>query len=293
MNYVKRIKIGFGCVTILAVGLYSLVYLFSETRINRRYSIRIAPVTVPTDTVSLFEGKRLFISRGCSDCHGNDMGGKIFVDDPIVGTLSGSNLTRGKGGIGNTYEALDFVRAIRYGIASDGKPLIYMPSQEYNAMNDDQLGAIIAYIRSAPAVDNVPPLNLGPLMRIGFLAGKIPLLPAEIIDHQAKRPPVIAMGATVEYGKYLVNTCTGCHGKDLAGGAVPGAPSSFPKASNITNDPEIGIGRWTEADFFKAMREGKRPDGSQIDPFMPWKNFVQMTDVEIKAIWYYLQTIQP
>lgn len=293
MKLMKWMGIVLGSCILLAVAAYGVVYLLSAYRINKIYNPRIQTVAILTDAESVVEGKRLFISRGCSDCHGSNLGGNVFVDDFVVGTLAGSNLTKGKGGIGNTYKYIDFVRAIRHGIAPDGRPLIYMPSQEYYAMNDAQLGAIIAYIRSVPAVDNAPPLSVGPLLRLGLLTGDIPVLPAELIDHEAKRPPAIAMGASVEYGKYLVNTCTGCHGKELAGGAVPGTPPSFPKASNITLGPEAGIGRWTEADFFKAMREGKRPDGSQIDPFMPWRNFSQMTDMELKAIWYYLQTMQP
>lgn len=282
--------IGLSVLMTVILGLYGFIYLQSEARIQEIYPIPVQTVAIPTDNASLIEGKRLFISRGCSDCHGDNLSGKIFIDDPVVGTLAGSNLTSGKGGIGSHYKEVDFIRAIRHGIAPDNKPLIYMPSQEYHAMNDEQLGAIIAYIRSAPPVSNNPPMKLGFLMRLNFLLGKVPLLAAEIIDHQAINSPV-TLGATVEYGQYLMNGCMGCHGKDLSGGPVPGAPATFPKASNLTKDPKASISQWTEGDFFKAMRQGIRPDGSKIDAFMPWKNFSQMTDTELKAIWLYLQTL--
>ncbi|MFA6986256.1 MAG: cytochrome c, partial [Arenimonas sp.] len=53
------------------------------------------------------------------------------------------------------------------------------------------------------------------------------------------------------------------------------------------------LGGWQEADFFRALREGKRPDGSAIDPFMPWQAFAKMSDDEIASLWAYLQTVPP
>jgi hypothetical protein len=54
-----------------------------------------------------------------------------------------------------------------------------------------------------------------------------------------------------------------------------------------------GIGAWTEADFVRAMRVGKRPDGSAINTFMPWEIFRGMTDDELNAIWLYLRSVPP
>ena len=82
----------------------------------------------------------------------------------------------------------------------------------------------------------------------------------------------------MEYGGYLatIGGCRGCHGLALAGDANPDAP-------------DITVGRlasWTEEDFFRALREGLRPDGSAIDPEkMPWVTERPMTDDEIRAVW--------
>ena len=59
-------------------------------------------------------------------------------------------------------------------------------------------------------------------------------------------------------------------------------------ASNIT---PAGIGSWTEADFLRALREGVRPGGTPIDPAMPVRYTKEMTDVELRAVWAYLQTV--
>jgi len=75
-----------------------------------------------------------------------------------------------------------------------------------------------------------------------------------------------------------------------AGQHVPGTPPSFPDSQNLT---PANLGKWTNADFRRALREGKRPDGSNIDKFMPWPAFSKMTDEEIDALWAYLQTLPP
>jgi len=90
-------------------------------------------------------------------------------------------------------------------------------------------------------------------------------------------------------GRYLADIagCHGCHGTGLSGGPVAGPPG-LPPASNLTT---AGIGDWTEADFVRAMRNGRRPDGSSLDPFMPWEVFGKMTDDELHALWLYLRSV--
>jgi cytochrome c553 len=88
----------------------------------------------------------------------------------------------------------------------------------------------------------------------------------------------------VEYGRYLatIGGCRACHGAALAGDANPDAP-------------DITVGRlagWSEADFFRSLREGRRPDGTAIDPEkMPWLRSGLMTDDEIRAVWAYMRSV--
>ena len=67
-------------------------------------------------------------------------------------------------------------------------------------------------------------------------------------------------------------------------------PPGVPPASNLT---PTGIGKWSRDDFSRAVREGRRPDGSQLAEFMPWKAFAGMTDDEIAALWAYLRSVPP
>jgi mono/diheme cytochrome c family protein len=222
------------------------------------------------------------------------MGGDVFIDFAILVKLSADNLTTGRGGVGASYSDEDWVRAIRHGIGPNRKPLLFMPSHEYNVLSDGDVAALIAYIRQLPAVDNeLPDNSVGPLGRFLYVTGKLPLVPAELIDHDAPRAAAPEPGVTPAYGAYLATGCTGCHGNGLSGGAIPGAPPGTPVPTNITPDPETGIGNWSETDFFRAMREGKRPDGTAIDPFMPWQTLAKMTDDEIRALWLYLHGLAP
>lgn len=64
-------------------------------------------------------------------------------------------------------------------------------------------------------------------------------------------------------------------------------------ASNITPDPESGIGKWSEANFIRAMRTGVTPDGHVLDAQMPWAAFQKITDRDLKSLWAYLKTVTP
>lgn len=282
-----KVIVGFFVVIALAIAA---VYGVSSSRMNKQYDVAATPLTVPSDADSISEGHRLYVSRGCIDCHGDDLSGRVIMDNPAIGKLTGANLTAGKGGAASTMSDGDLARAIRNGVGANGRALIFMPATDYKGMSDEDAGKIIAYIRSASPVDKASPSQqVGPMARVLFVAGKLPLLvTAELVDHQAKAPAQVAVAETVEYGRYIAQMCTGCHGVELTGGPIPGGAPDWPPAKNIT---AAGIGQWSESDFITAIRTGVRPDGSAIKPPMPWKNLSAMTDVELKALWLYLKTV--
>src|SRR6185503_9165667 len=193
-----------GVVLVLAVAGVA-VYGISESRLNRTISAPTDAVTVPTDTTSIQRGQHLAAAVAtCIDCHGPTLSGRVFVDDPALGRVTAPNLTRGRGGVGATFSDADFVRAIRYGVDPSGRPLLIMPADDYTHFSDADLGAIIAYVRSLPPVDNALPGNeLRALGRVLFAAGQLPLQPADNIDHTAARPPAPPAGVTPQYGAYL------------------------------------------------------------------------------------------
>jgi mono/diheme cytochrome c family protein len=239
-------------------------------------------------------GRHLVESRySCTECHGQDFGGGVMVDDPMLGRLLGPNITAGRGGKTATYAPADWDRIVRHGIKPDGKPAA-MPSGDFQAMSDRELSDVIAYIRSMPAVDaEVPPPSLGPLGTVLVATGKLPLSADLIPDHRGSHavlPP--PEEATVEFGRHLAAVCTGCHGPNLAGGKVPGGDPSWPPAANLTPVPG-GLGAWSYDQFVEAMRAGRRPDGTGLQPPM---NMVtsytaKMSDTEMEALWLYLRSL--
>ena len=278
---------------VLVVIALASVYIISNKRINKLYEVDVASLDILTDEETIARGKHIAIIRGCLGCHKENGAGGIFIDSPVIANLYASNLTSGKGGIGQ-YSDDDWVRAIRHAVAPDDKPLLFMPSYEYNALGKEDLAALIAYFQSLPAVDNELANNkVGPLGRILFLAGQFPLVPAEQIDHAAAIPQAPKARVSVDYGEYLATSCIGCHGESFSGGVIPGTPPETPMGTNLTPDKATGLGTWTEADFITALRKGKLPDGSELNPFMPWQDTKEMTNKEIRALWLYFQSLPP
>jgi cytochrome c553 len=291
MKMLKWAGLSLLAIVVLALGV---VYGLTEMRFRRTYSSPEHPIPVITDAQTLARGEHLATIRGCADCHGPGLGGQVFLDIPILARLYATNLTSGAGGVAEAFEPVDWERAIRHGIRPDGKPLLFMPSHEFYPLSDEDLSALVSYIESLPPVNNEKtPNRVGPLGRFLVAAGQIDtFVPAELIDHDAPRPTAPSPGRTAEYGGYLATGCVGCHGANFSGGRIPGAPPEFLPTANLTPHP-TGLADWEEADFIRLMREGRRPDGSQVDPQMPWQGLGRMTDDELAALWLYLRSVEP
>lgn len=288
---VKWIGIVIGGLLLLVIIAGAALYAIGTSKFNKIHNIKAESIVVPMDSAAVVRGKHIAITLLCADCHNSNLGGKLFIEESQMGTVYAPNLTTGKGGIGDKYIDADWVRAIRHGIRKDGRAIMIMPANFYNNLNEQDLGDLIAYLKQLPAVDNVlPDREVGPLARVisVFDDG---LLPANVIDHTTSIAAAVEPGVTVAYGEYKAGVCRACHGENLAGGLVHGPPGTPPSA-NITPDPEYGIGAWSEADFFTALRNGKRPNGEKISDAMPG-SFGKMTDDELRAIWLYLQSVRP
>jgi cytochrome c553 len=254
----------------------------------KTYNVEVPEVIIPTDELSIARGKHLVERVSlCTECHDKDLGGKMVSDDFPFGRLAATNLTRGRGGIGNEYKDEDYVRALVHGVRRDRHSVLFMPSADYRFTEPD-LAAIIAYIRSVPPVAReYPQPSIGPMARALGIAGKFPLFVAELIDHQnvtfARQADVTN---PVAAGDYLISTagCRGCHRPDFTGGAGPP-----PGASNLT---PVGIGGWTETDFIRAIREHKRPNGTAVAEEMP-RIYGTMSDDDLRKIFAFLQTVPP
>ncbi len=237
-------------------------------------------------------GQHLVVSRtGCNGCHGNDFGGATIIDVALVAHWVAPNLTTGEGSATKGFTANDWDRAVRHGVRRNGRTSS-MPSGDYINLTDHELSDIVAYIRSLPPVNkDMGAVKLGPVF--SFVIATDPnVFVAAKLDHDkphAVEPP--AEAPSVALGEHIVQVCRGCHGQQLSGGKLAGDPD-MPIVANITPH-ETGLKSWSEADFIRALREGKRKDGTSISKMMPWQGYGQMTDTELKAVWAYLQTVPP
>ena len=292
----KRIFRGLGIALGALVGLLVLgvavVYGVSSSRLSKQYEVEPEPVTLSSDSAVIARGRHLAVARlGCADCHAADLGGQVMIESAAFGRIVAPNLTDGQGGVGARYDDADWIRAVRHGVAADGRALVIMPSTEFNRLSREDLVAVLSYVDQVPPVDRThPETEVGPIAR-AMVAFSNTALPARALDHDAPFPAAPVEEVSVEYGRYLAATsgCQACHGPDLSG-APSHEPGGVP-AANLT--PAGRVGQWSESDFIQAMREGKRPDGSAIDPAMPWKAMGRMTDLELQAIYAYIRSLPP
>ncbi|MFN8456053.1 MAG: c-type cytochrome [Anaerolineae bacterium] len=292
-KFLKRIGILLGLLIVLIVSGVVIIYIRSEAVMNKTYSVAAPELEIPTDGVTLERGKHLVTAASvCIECHGENLAGTVFVDDPAMGRIVAPNLTTGKNGVGGQLSNADFARVLRYGVLPDGKSVRVMPSDDYSHLNDADLAAIIAYVRSLPPVDSdLPPTEIRPFGRLLLALGQLPIMIAERIEFNQVGNPALTPAANVEYGRYLadVSGCTGCHGPGLSGGTIPGTPPDWPQAANLT--PSGPLGQWDEADFIQTIRTGLTPTGERLADEMPWKNYAKMSDDELQALWLFVHSV--
>lgn len=286
----KWLGIGLGGLIGLIILAALVLSFIGNAQLNKTVDIQPEAIPIPTDAASLERGEHL-VKVACTSCHGEDLSGQPLLDDPAIGRVFSANLTSGQGGVGASYEDVDLIRSIRHAVSKNGRRLVIMPSDAFINFSKEDLGAVIAYLRTVPPVDHEiskPELTfMGRVLLAAGMFGKI--FPADYLDHNQAYTSMPEIGANPEYGAYLATFCETCHGEDL-GGAQPGDPES-PFAPNLTQGGEL-VG-WTETDFIQTLRTGVTPSGHLLNPmYMPWDSFGKFDDEELSAIWMYLQSVQ-
>lgn len=265
----------------------------ADSKLERRLELKVAAITLPGDATALERGRYLFASRGCTDCHGAKGGGRVVIDDGQGLFVRGPNISQGASTVAN-YQVEDWVRAIRHGVKPSGRPALIMPSEDYNRLSDEDLGALIAYLQTLPATEGGPAevrlsLPVRALYGLGLVQDA-----AEKIDHGLAPSPAMPRTVSVANGAYVASMCIGCHGAGLSGGKIPGAPPAWPAAANLTPGEGSAMLVYKDAQQFAAMmRSGRRPDGSEVSKVMPFNALKEIDEVEMQAMYAYLQTLAP
>lgn len=245
---------------------------------------------------------------GCGNCHtpkdaagspvsGMELAGGYVFEEPFGRAVSQNITPDLDTGIGKWTDA-QLVIAIREGKRPDGTTIgPPMPIDWYRKMADDDVAAIVAYIRSVKPIHHA----------VEASQFKIPLPPAY-------GPPVGHVTAPprtdkIAYGGYLAGPmghCMECHtpfakpgqldmsrlgagGRDLPSGVGDGRVVS----RNITPDPEDGIGKWSDAEIKRAITTGVRPDGTKLARIMAVQWYAKMTSEDLDDIVAYLRSLPP
>lgn len=287
------------CIAIVALSVALILLVAGWILLNKAnqkmekvYQVEPAMIVIPDDSASLAHG-RTWAMVLCAHCHGADFSGGLFFDEPEFGSAYTVNLTKGKEGIGSSYADIDWVRAIKHGVKPNGQGIFVMPSVDLNKMSDEDLGELIAYIKTIPPVDSEPykAPQLTVLAKILMATGALgDIYAAEIIDHDAVSPYAPPELPTAEYGSYLVDVfgCRLCHGQNLNGGKDPDPTAPF--GPNLTKAGHLG--NWSNEQFIATLRTGYTPEGKSLDiNFMPWTGLAAMPDDNLTAIYNFLQSI--
>jgi cytochrome c553 len=275
-----------GLVVVVLVGAGG-VWANAQRRMTQTHSNPVQNVKGERTPEQIARGHYLVSSMaGCVGCHATDpfverpvMDGKPFEVGPIA-SLYAPNLTPG-GGLEDWSDG-EVVRAIREGISKDGRALMLMPSENYRYLSDQDVQAIVAYLRSQPAVaKDSPPRSLKPLGIALVGAGIFPLNNQQPTGNVSSPPP----GPTVAYGEHLtqISGCTTCHGAALDGQNIPQGPPPGPNLRIVKG--------WTEEQFFRTMREGVDPSGHRLTDEMPWREYARGTDDDLRALYVYLKSL--
>lgn len=276
-----------GTAAVVAVAAYAAAWV-GEHKAQRILDVRVAPVAIREDAAAIAHGQYLYESRGCMECHGAGGGGRQVIDDPGGLRVRAPDLTRANPAIA-AYQPVDWVRSIRHGVAPSHRPLLIMPSEDYNRLSDEDLGALVGYLRSLPPGMGAPAeITMPWLVRALYGVGVVKDAAAKI-DHSLPPQPALEPAPTARYGAYVANVCMGCHGPEFRGGKIPGAPPDWPAAADLRPVPDGAMARYGQASaFIEMMRSGKRPDGTAVSRVMPFDSFGRMNDTDLTALYLFL-----
>ena len=232
----------------------------------------------PAGASPVARGERLGRVLGCRGCHGDDLTGQPWIDDPRLAILFTSNLTRAM----PAYSDAELARAIRLGNRPDGSVLWEMPSDIFTHLSAPDMAALIAWLRTVPPSGAVRPrIAIGPEGRRLIARGEI--RPASATARARVSTGPARLDGRHEWARYMIRaTCSECHGLELTGNP---ATSEYPGPPDL-----IVVGGYSRDQFRHLLRTGEPVGGRRLTLMaeVARDRFVHLTEREVDAIYDYL-----
>ena len=269
-RYALRGLAGLAVVVATAVGG---VWGTAQWKLNAQWPVALTPLKIEPSPSLVAEGERVFHTVGCWGCH-HDAGNVLF-EAPQVGRLIAPNIARRAA----DYSDDALVRLIRKGVKHDGTTAIVMPTSELGRLADQDVAAIVSYVRSlAPRPDEVSvSTQWGPLGYIALATGKVDLSAAVAPD---VAPPVTR--PMDNEGEYLVGgICRGCHQLD----------TPYDNGFGMKTPPLRAMAKAYSLDEFRTlMKTGEGSGGRDLGVMtnIARTGFSYFSDSEVEAIHRYL-----
>jgi cytochrome c553 len=273
---------GFVVAGLVGLALLGFAYLYfaSERELGRQYTVAdSAALVIPTEAGEIAEGRRIAQLAGCMHCHGDNLAGTVVDDIPKLVRLVAPNISTRL----PNYTDAQLATVLRKGIKPDGKSVLFMPSEMFRHMSDQDLARVIAFVRTKPPVAEgvTETTQLRPIGRLIIANGDYELaahaiesLPAAAGSFDAHDP--------LSRGRYLtMNFCSECHAQNLQGVAPINAPAlSVAKGYSLeqfTRLMQLGVGVGDRE--FKLMSPTAKA------------RFTQFTPDEVGAVYEFLQSL--
>lgn len=282
-KYVKRIILVLVVgVPLVFAGVYAYVNVASERYLSSVVAEKGFVYRDNGDSTRIEKGKHIARTRGCFGCHGQQLEGRDFSDEwAWVGTAVAPNLAQ----YAREHDAATIEAAVRQGIGHNGKALWSMPSYNYALLKDEDMSALITFLRSAPVVkEEFPEPDLGWEARMLIVRGE-----AQHMAEWADRMPPLLLGEgddpQLVRGEYIAKTtCNECHGFDLRG--------------QVDIDfamPDLAVlAAYSDVDFRRLMKTGEATGGRkdlELMSMVAKDRFAYFTEDELDDLLAYLRTL--
>jgi mono/diheme cytochrome c family protein len=275
-----------GAVAAAIVLGFAAVYLLSEMQLQDREAVHRFSATIPDDATGIERGRHIARTRGCFGCHGQQLQGKDFDEQwDWPKRAVAPNLAS----YARVHDAQIIEAAVRQGIGADGRELMSMPSFNFARLRDDDLAALIAYLRAAPVVEApLPRPVLGWGVRFDIARGR----EMSMADWVAMVPPLRTdpkLQPILAEGEYLAMTmCNECHGLDLRG------ESYYSGLDGGRATPDLAIvAAYDRAQFEQLIRSGYALGGRELGlmALVAPDRFPSLSDSEVDSLHKFLQSL--